>query len=291
MILEAPHLHKDNLIMSRSRPRQHTVLPEAQLRDYFPGNNGFAVYDIQTGKWSHRGAKTFCVSRGYYDDEHEKELSEIENAAIEPVRKIARREIPDDKERRLVAEYAVASLYRNSAMIDNSLAEAIENVKGRIPRELSIKYPGTDETRVQNLIESYANDESFLRQIRGDGARLSKAYPEIVERIDNLCWHLVHVERPPSYFLLTDHPFRYGPLGNDDEAWFGFPISSEVLLFMNNSPGKRWLTYPMKRNHVIDYGRNLVANSKARFVAAPREDAKLTKMIRRVRPVGSGPSS
>ena len=55
---------------------------------------------------------------------------------------------------------------------------------------------------------------------------------------------------------------------------------------MNNVPGNRWLVYPMKRNHVIDYGRHLVGNPVARYVAVPREDAKLTKMIRRIRAIG-----
>ncbi len=276
--------------MSKSRPRHHTVLPRSQLRDYFPGNDGFAVYDIQTGKWARTGPRTFRALRGYYDDEHEKTLMKIENAAIDSVRKLARRETLDDEERRLVAEYAVASLFRNAPMIDRSLAVSIEEVKKSLPAELSKMYPGIPEAHILNRIEAHANDESFIRQIRGDGARLSERYSEIVERINKLCWHVVHVERSPTYFLLTDHPFRYGPLGSDEDAWFGFPISSEVILYMNNVPGKRWLTYPMKRSHVIDYGRNLVAIAD-RYVAAPREDAKITNMIQRIRPVGSRPAN
>ena len=106
--------------MSKSRPRQHTVLPKAQLRDYFPGQDGFAVYDIQTGAWERKGSKTFCVSRGYYGDEHEQALSKIESAAIESVRKLAKREILNDSERRKVAEYVIASLFRNRPMIEKN---------------------------------------------------------------------------------------------------------------------------------------------------------------------------
>ena len=88
---------------------------------------------------------------------------------------------------------------------------------------------------------------------------------------------------PPTYFLLTDQPFQRGPLGNDQEAWLGFPISSDVLLYMNHHPNERWLAYPMKRPHVIDYGRTLVKLAD-RYVAAPQEDKDLTNMIQRLRP-------
>ena len=272
--------------MSKSRPRHHTVLPESQLRDYFSGKNGFAVYDIHSGDWSRKGPKSFCVARGYYDDDHEETLMKIESAAIRPIRKLARREMLDDTERWDVAEYVIASLFRNSATIDRVIAESIEEIKESLPSELSARYPGVPEAYALERIEANANDESFIRQIRGDGAKRSEIYPELVERVYRLCWHIITVERPPTYFLLTDHPFQYGPLGNDEGAWIGFPISSEVLLYMNNVPGNRWLAYPMKRNHVVDYGRNLVDNPVARYVAVPREDAKLTKMIRRIRPIG-----
>lgn len=270
--------------MSKSRPRQHTVLPKAQLRDYFPGGNGFAVYDIQTGKWERKGAKTFCVWRGYYGEEHENALSKIESAAINSVRKLANREILDESERRKVSEYIVASLFRNRPMIEKTLRETIAEVRDSLPGEIADVAPWVEESEVLDVIERLENDESSLQQFRSDATtRNPKLYEELADRIERLCWHIVHVERPPTYFLLTDQPFQRGPLGNDEEAWLGFPISSDVLLYMNHHPSERWLKYPMQRTHVIDYGRTLV-KSADRYVAAPQEDKDLTRMIQRLRP-------
>ena len=263
--------------------RQHTVLPKAQLRDYFRGN-GFAVYDIQTGKWERRGPKTFCVVKNYYNDDEEKALSKIESAAIKSVRKLANREILDDEERRSVSEYIVASLFRNRPMIENTLRESMEEVRKSLPGEIAGAAPWVQESEVLDVIDRLENDEDTLQQIRTHGATRNPAlYQELVDRIDRLCWHIVHVEHPPTYFLLTDSPFQRGPLGNDADAWLGFPISSEVMLYMNYNPDKRWLLYPMKRTHVIDYGRTLVKFAD-RYVAAPQPDGDLARMIQRIKP-------
>ena len=273
-----------------SRPRQHTVLPKSQLEGYFPDNQGFAVYDIQTGKWGRQGPKTFRALKGYYDDADEGELSKIESAGIAPIRKLAKLETLNDNDRRHVAEYVIASLFRNSSRIERLLVESIEDVKGSLPGELSRAGSSFSEGHVIEKIDAYVNDESNLQKLRGDSAIRSKLRPEFVERVYNLCWHIIHVKHPPTMFLLTDFPFRYSRLDSDEAAWLGFPVSSEVLLYMNNYPGKDWLTYPMERRDVIDYGRNLVEIAE-RFVAVPHEDPKITKMIQRIRPVGSRSST
>ena len=82
---------------------------------------------------------------GIHDDDHEETLMKIESAAIRPIRKLARRETLDDTERWDVAEYVIASLFRNSAMIDRAIAESIEEIKERLPSELSVQYPGIPE--------------------------------------------------------------------------------------------------------------------------------------------------
>ena len=257
------HLMRERrLSMSKSRPRDHTVLPRWHLRDYFR-DRGFKTYDLQSRKWNGRGPNTLGTVRGYYEPEIERELGKIENNALPGVMKLAKRCILSDKDRRHVARYIAASLFRNPTLFDELLPEISEGAGISMDRLTS--------------------DEALQREAHGAWLDNAPEYRLIAENIYDLSWHILYVARKPNYLLLTDRPFIVRFPTHPIEATFTFPISSEVMLRIDYDPSKQWHIEPMERKGVIQYGRMLVVRAQ-KFVAAPFRDSNVTRMIERLRP-------
>ena len=267
--------------MSKSRPRDHTVLPRAHLRDYFEGQ-GFQTYDLQDREWKSWGPRTFGTIRGYYEHEIEDELGKIESNALPAVRKLAERRILDDKERQHVAWYIAASLFRNSTMFDELLPEVLENFKQDLFPDGVTEIPDLVRHEVDVYVDEATSDEEFRRGMHGAWFEHAEQFPLIAQNIYDLSWHILYVARKPNYLLLTDRPFCVHAPTDPTEAALTFPISSQVMLLVNREPDTRWLVQPMERDFIIKYGRMLVKRAK-RFIAAPYEDPNLTRMIGRVR--------
>ena len=272
-----------------SRPGHHTVLPEWHLREYFGGQR-FENYDLQDRKWKSVGPRSFGRIRAYYEDEIESELGKIENDARDPVMKLAQRCTLGDEDRRRVARYIAASLFRNSSMFDELLPEILENFKRTLFSENATEIPDVAQREVDTYVGRLTNDEDIQREMHGAWSDHAEEFPLIAKRIYDLSWHILYVARKPNNLLLTDRPFIVHAPTDRTQALFTFPISSEVMLHINYDPRERWHVEPMERDQVIRYGRLLVARAK-RFVAAPFQDQNLTNMIERVRAAKSAPAT
>lgn len=245
-----------------SRPGHHTVLPEWHLRLYF-GSGGFENYDLQDRKWKHVGPRSFGKMRAYYEDEIEAELGKIEDHARDPVVKLAKRSILDDEERRDVALYIAASLFRNSSLFNELLHDITE---------------GTSIS-----MDDLTSDELLKRKAHGDWFKHAPQFRMIAENIYGLTWHILHVARKPNYLLLTDRPFIVRLPASPTQALVTFPISSEIMLLTRYRPDERWIIEPIERNRVLRYGRHLVSLAD-RYIAAPFRDSDVAAMIERLRP-------
>lgn len=268
--------------MSKSRPRDHTVLPKAHLRDYF-GDRGFHTYDLQDREWKSWGPRTFGTRRGYYEPEIERKLGKIESAALPSVRKLAERCILDDEERWKVAQYIAASLFRNPTLFDELLPEMLDNVKRTLYFEELVDGIDTTQGEVDTYIDQTTSNEAFQREMHGAWFDNAPEYRLIAENIHDLTWHVLYVARKPNYLLLTDRPFIVNLPTHPTRARFTFPVSSEVVLAIGYEHGEPWQVRPLERNEIISYGRDLVKRA-GRYVVAPYRDKNVGKMIQRVRP-------
>ena len=272
--------------MSKSRPRDHTVLPRWHLRDYFC-DRGFKIYDLQSRKWKGRGPNTLGTIRGYYEPEIERELGKIEDNALPGVRKLAKRCILSDEDRQHVAWYIVASLFRNPTLFDELLPEMLDNVKRTLHYEEVADGLDTTQHEVDTYVGQTTSDAGFQREMHGAWFDNAPEYRLIAENIYDLSWHILYVARKPNYLLLTDRPFLVRFPTRPTKAEFTFPISSEVMLYINYDPRERWYVQPIERKDVIAHDRNLIAMA-GQFVAVPKQDdpkqdEKLVRMIERVR--------
>lgn len=267
--------------MSKTRRKNHTVLPEAHLRDYFKPKI-FQTYDIFEEQWISMGPKTFGVYRGYYNDEHEEDLAKIESDAIQPIRKLTDNSMLDETERRLVSRYVVASLFRNSVHIEETLAGVLGDTKFKIADDIPDAQRSHLQSQVDSTFARLQNDVDFIKGLRGSAPDNSKLYHELIERLIGLTWHVVRVEDPHTFFLLSDFPFMFENLDDDDKAWLRFPISSKVFLYFNHYPDEKWLCYSLKRQHVVDMSRRLVRVAN-RYLAAPYQATWIPNLVRNMK--------
>lgn len=267
--------------MSKSRPRDHTVLPKWHLRSYF-GDTGFQTYDLKDREWKSWGPQTFGTIRGYYDPEIEAELGKIESRARQPVEKLASRCLLDHEERHKVAEYIAASLFRNSSLIDEIFPTAIESAKRELSPLVAVEYPGVSQNAVDETVDLLMSRPEVRREMHGAWLKHAEEYPRIAENIFNLTWQVLYVESEPDYLLLTDRPFIVHQPASATEALVTFPISSDVMLRISYGSHEQWMVEPAQSYLINKYARLLVARAK-RFVAAPFRDPELTEMVKQVR--------
>lgn len=267
--------------MSEKIQRQHTVLPKAHLREYF-GGRSFHTYDLKNRKWESWGPNSLGRIKEYHEHEIEDELQKIDSNAIPAVRKLAKGITLSDKDRQHIAWYIAASLFRNPTLFDELLPEMLDNVKRNLYSEEVADGLDTTQHEVDTYVDQTTSDAGFQRKMHGAWLDNAPEYRLIAENISDLSWHILYVAKKPSYLLLTDRPFLVSSPTHPTEAKFTFPISSEVMLYIDHAPSERWHVQPMERHHVIQYGRTLVARAQ-KFVAAPFQDPNLTKMIERVR--------
>lgn len=254
--------------------RQHTVLPKSHLRDYF-GGRPFQTYDLKNRKWESWGPNSLGRIKEYHEHEIEDELQKIDSNAIPALRKLARRHTLSDKDRQHVAWYIAASLFRNPSLFNELLPDISE---------------GSGIS-----MDQLTSDERLQRKAHGAWLDNAPEFPLIAENIYDLSWHIFYVARKPNYLLLTDRPFLVRFPAHPTKAEFTFPISSEVMLYINHDHGKRWHREPMERKDVIAHGRNLIVMA-SQFVAVPKQDApkqdeKLAKMIGRVKAAKTPPTA
>lgn len=175
---------------------------------------------------------------------------------------MAERCILSDEDRQHIAWYIAASLFRNPTLFDELLPEISEGAGISMDRLTS--------------------DQPLLREAHGAWLNHAPEYRMIADNIYDLSWHILYVARKPNYLPLTDRPFLVSFPAHPTKAKFTFPISSDVMLYIDYAPCERWQVQPMERHHVIQYGRKMVSRAQ-QFVAAPFRDPNLTKMIDRVR--------
>ena len=228
------------------------------------------------------GPNTFGVYKGYYDDEHEDHLAKIESKAIQPIRKLAQRSLIGDDERELIAEYVAASLYRNSVHIDETLSNVLSSFHLQSPDESSQAERDRLEPEIQRVFKKVTSDPQFIRELRGTSSTNSDFYGQLIERLLRLTWHLVDVADQHTFFLLSDFPFMFENLDDDDKAWLRFPISSKVFLYFNHYPDEKWLCYSLKRQHVVDMSRRLVRVAN-RYLAAPYQAKWIPNLVRNMK--------
>ncbi len=252
-----------------SKPGHHTVLPEWHLRLYF-GDGGFENYDLQDRKWKSVGPRSFGKITAYYEDEIESELGKIESNARDRVIKLAQRCTLEDEEREQVAWYIAASLFRNSALFTELLPDI------------------TESTGIS--MDELTSDESLQREAHGAWLDHAPQFRLIAENIHDLSWRTCFVARKPNYLLLTDRPFLVRFPAHPTQAELTFPISSEVMLYIHHDGDRRWHSESIERKDVIAHGRKLIAKAN-RFIAAPKQDENLLRMIERLRPAGTSSSA
>ncbi len=247
--------------MSEKIQRQHTVLPKAHLRLYF-GGRPFHTYDLKNRKWESWGPNSLGRIKEYHEHEVEDELQKIDSNAISAVRKLAMRCVLSEDDRQHVAWYIAASLFRNPTLFDELLPEISE---------------GADVS-----MDRLTSDEPLQRKAHGAWLNHAPQFRLIAENIFGLRWDILYVARKPNFLWLTDRPFMVHAPADLTEAKFTFPISSEVMLRIYYDPSKRWHVEPMERKGVLLYGRMLIARAQ-KFVVAPSQDPKFTRMIERIR--------
>ena len=271
--------------MSEKTQRQHTVLPKAHLRDYF-GGRPFHTYDLKNRKWESWGPNSLGRIKEYHEHEVEDELQKIDNNAIPAVRKLAKRCILSDEDRQHVAWYIAASLFRNPTLLDERLPEMLEDVKRITYCEEVADGLDTTQDEVDTYVNQTTSDAGFQREMHGAWLGNALEFHLIAENIQSLSWHILYVARKPNFLLLTDRPFLVRLPNHPTKAELTFPISSEVMLYINHDPRERWYVQPIERKDVIAHGRNLTAMA-SKFVAIPKQydakqDEKLMRMMERV---------
>ena len=203
---------------------------------YF-GESPFETYDIQVGRWVSKGPNTFGMIMGYYSDEYENWLSQVEDRAIEPIIKLSNLCEITNEERRAVAEYIAVTGIRNSVSLDETTQELLgdeeawNNTKERLLDSLPLEAKTQLTDIVNARIQGYISDEELnaqfpalsslimkdspmdsewmqenLKDIRGIALHDQGFCDWLVQEFCEMTWHVTHVAQKGDFFLLSDYP-------------------------------------------------------------------------------------
>lgn len=111
---------------------------------------------MKSGTWVSKGPNTFGMIKGYYSDECEGWLSQVENRAMEPIRKLASRCRISNQDRRAVAEYIAVTGIRNSVLLDETTQELMGDgeVWNNTKQELLNSIPLEIKTRLTDIMNA-----------------------------------------------------------------------------------------------------------------------------------------